>query len=149
VATAITSAILAASVGDVWELLGDFNGWPLFLPRIAASTLDAGSGRGPVGAVRVLTLSDGSTIRERLVDYDQSCHELAYVFDGQHPFPVRRYTGRIQLFPLTETGDTYVYWTGTFDCDAADEEKVALGFCRTYAAFLADLGTYLKRPTSR
>jgi hypothetical protein len=145
VATAVTSRVLPAPVEEVWALLGDFNGWPRSLSRIETSTLEGGTGRGPVGSVRVLALAGGSSIRERLTSYDDAGHHLAYEFDGPSPFAARFYRGRVQLFELTETGETFAYWTGLFDCDAKDEAGLNQVFCRTYGAFLDDLAAHLKQ----
>jgi hypothetical protein len=146
-AETLVSLVVDAPVDDVWACLGDFNGWPRFLPRLLSSELEGGAGAGPVGAVRVITLGDGTSIRERLVDYDASERTLAYEFDGPHPFPVRTYRGRVRLWPVTTTGQTFVTWTGTFDAEAADEARAAEMFSRTYAAFLRSLSEYLARST--
>jgi hypothetical protein len=145
-ATISCSTVLSAPLHQVWEVLGDFGTWPAFIPRITHSVLEGGQGRGPVGAVRVLTLSDGSTVRERLVRYDDAAHLLAYEFDGPIPFPVRSYVGGVQLWPVTMSeGGTFACWTGTFDCDVADHEKASAIFTRTYSTFLTNLADHLGR----
>jgi hypothetical protein len=149
VAEALVSTVVDAPVDDVWACFGDFNGWPRFLPRLVSSELEGGTGAGPVGAVRVVTLGDGSSIRERLVDYDATERTLAYEFDGPHPFPVRTYRGRVRLWPVTITDQTFVAWTGTFDADAVDEPRATEMFVRTYSAFLRSLSEYVDRSVAR
>jgi Polyketide cyclase / dehydrase and lipid transport len=148
-ATVSCSTVLPAPLDEVWEVLGDFGTWPAFIPRITDSVLEGGQGRGPVGAVRVLTLSDGSTVRERLLRYDDTAHLLAYEFDGPVPFPVRSYVGGVQLWPVTMgEGGTFAYWTGTFDCDESAHEEVSEIFVRTYRTFLTNLADHLERSVS-
>ena len=142
-AEALVSTVIDAPVDVVWDRFGDFNGWPRFLPRMVSSELEGGTGRGPVGAVRVIGLSDGRSIRERLVDYDATERTLAYEFDGPHPFPVRTYRGRVRLWPVTATGQTFVAWTGTFDADGGDEARAQEMFVQTYSAFLRALSEHL------
>jgi len=143
-ATASCSCVLSASLDEVWGLLGEFGSWSIFIPRITHSVLEEGSGRGPVGAVRVLTLSDGSTVRERLVRYDDTAHILSYEFDGPIPFPVRSYVGSAQLWPVTMgSGGTFICWTGTFDCDQTEHHKVSEIFVRTYRSFITNLADHL------
>jgi hypothetical protein len=149
VATVSCSTVLSAPLHEVWEVLGDFGAWPDFIPRITHSVLEGGRGRGPVGAVRVLTLSDGTTVRERLVHYDDDAHVLAYVFDDSIPFPVRSYVGGVQIWPVTMgDGGTFIYWTGTFDCDEAEHDTVSRIFAGTYSTFITNLADHLGRSSS-
>src|SRR4051794_30747309 len=69
------SAVIPASVEQVWALARDFDGLPGWHPAIEASTLDSGTG-AEVGAVRRLTLGDGGVVVERLLrldDVDRVC----------------------------------------------------------------------------
>jgi hypothetical protein len=142
-ARAVVSTVLDAPVEVVWRLLGHFNGWPEFLPRIVTSDLEGGAGRAPVGAVRRLILPDGRTACERLVQYDSVARSLTYEFDGPHPFPVRTYTGSVRVRPVTVTGTTFVEWSGEFDADESDEPVARQIFEGIYVAFLADLEDHL------
>lgn len=138
-AVAAVTAVLSIDVGLAWERLGDFGGWHAWNPRITSTELTGGSGRGPVGAVRHLVLSDGGTVAERLERYDDADRSLGYSFVGDVPFPVRDYLGQARLRPVT-AGGTFVEWWGTFDADAADEPVLRTAFSGLYTAFIAALG---------
>jgi hypothetical protein len=146
--TVSCSAVLAASVEKVWRVLGDFGGWHTFIPRISATELEGGQGRGPVGAVRVLSLKPDGTARERLVRYDEASRALAYGFDGPIPFPVRSYLGTVQVWPVTQGGGSFIFWSGEFDCDAEVLDKVSEIFERTYTTFLGNLADHLESARS-
>lgn len=59
-------------VGDVWEVLGGFDGLPLISSETAVSHLTA------QGRVRVLTNRDGSVLWERLIHFDEAKMRLSY-----------------------------------------------------------------------
>jgi hypothetical protein len=147
VARAVVSAVIDAPVDAVWDVLGDFNGLPEYASRIATSELEDASGRGPVGAVRRMTrAADGSTVRERLLHYDNPSRSLSYEFVGSHPVSARNYVGRVQAWPVTTTGATFVEWTGTFDVDEADETAARAFFEQVFSSFLGGLADRLAKP---
>jgi carbon monoxide dehydrogenase subunit G len=136
---AAVSTVIAAPVDTVWSLLDDFAGWHRWLPTIASTTMDDGLDQAPTGSVRILKRDDGSTIRERLVTKDDARRTMSYVFDGDHPYPVRRYVGTVRVEPVTTDNTTYVHWSGDFDCDAENEQATADTFRRVYRSFLQAL----------
>jgi hypothetical protein len=138
-ARALVSTVLTASADAVWDLVGDFNAWDRFVPRIESSRLEGGVGRGPVGSVRILGMADGSTVRERLVSYDEAERRLAYKFDFAHCYPVWGYIGRVQVVPVTTTGGSFVMWRGDFDADQADQPRMTATFEQIYRSFLSSL----------
>ena len=139
-AAASVTAILPIDVALAWGRIGNFGGWHTWNPRIAESVLSGGSGRGPVGAVRSLLLSDGSRVQERLERYDDRDRSLAYSFVGNVPFPVRDYLGQVRLRPVTD-GGTFVEWWGEFDADEGVEEQLRSAFVGLYTTFIGFLGS--------
>jgi carbon monoxide dehydrogenase subunit G len=142
---ASVSTVIDAPLEDVWALLDDFTNWHTWIPRIVSTTMDDGLDQAPVGSVRILTREDGTSIRERLCDKDNTRHILSYSFDGPHPYAVRRYVGTVRLEPVTTSGATFVHWSGDFDADAADEAAAADLFRRVYLAFFGYLTDTLAR----
>lgn len=138
-AIAVVTTVLEAPIEKVWGYVGDFTTWHTWIPRITSTEMDPGSEGGQVGSVRRLTLSDGSTIREQLVVKDDDRRVIAYTFPAGSPFPVRRYLGRVRLYPVTTTGATFLHWSGAFDADEAVEATLVARFSATYTAFIAGL----------
>jgi hypothetical protein len=136
---AAASTVIPVPVEQVWPWLDDFTGWHRWLPSIVASTMEGTGSDGPVGSVRILRREDGSSIRERLIAKDSTRRTLSYVFDGEHPFPVRRYVGTVRVEPVTTDGSTYVHWSADFDCDAEYEQANADRFARIYRSFFQAL----------
>jgi hypothetical protein len=142
---AYVSTALEQDVDTVWSVLGDFHGLPAWIDRIRSGEAEEGSGRGPVGSVRRLTLEpDGHVARERLVRYDEPGRGYSYEFAGPIPFPAGTYRGTVRVLPITDTDGTFVEWYGVFDCDPAVQGELTVTFSAIYAEFLGDLRTHLK-----
>lgn len=143
---AYVSTTLDHDVDAVWAVVGDFHGLPTWIGRIRSGEAEGGSGRGPVGSVRRLTLDpDGHSARERLVNYDDPGRSYSYEFADTIPFPVRAYLGTVRLRPITDSGATFIEWYGEFDCDRDVVDQVTATFSAIYTEFLGDLRAHLKR----
>jgi hypothetical protein len=132
------SAVIPASVEQVWEVARDFGALSVWHPAIEASSLDSGTG-AEIGAVRRLTLGDGGVVVERLLrldDVDRLCtYEIL-----ESPFAVRRYVATLTFAPVTDTGQTFGQWWAEYDAEAADEaELTALFSGGVFAGGLAGL----------
>ena len=142
---AYVSTTLDHDVETVWAVVGDFHGLPTWIGRIRSGEAEGGSGRGPVGSVRRLTLEpEGREARERLVRYDEPGRSYSYEFADAIPFPVGTYRGNVRVRPITDSGATFIEWYGEFDCDAAVLEQITGVFTAIYTEFLEDLRTHLK-----
>jgi carbon monoxide dehydrogenase subunit G len=129
---AAVSTVIPAPVDTVWPWLDDYAGWHRWLPGIVATTMDGDD-------LRILLREDGSSIRERLLTKDGIRRTIAYTFDGDHPFPVRRYVGTVRVEPVTTSDQTYVHWFADFDVDAENEQAAADTFRRIYLSFFQAL----------
>ena len=63
---------IAAPADKVWEASKNFNGLNTWHPALASDELVSGTNNTP-GAVRVLTLKGGGTIKEKLLSFDETC----------------------------------------------------------------------------
>ena len=76
-----------APAGKVWKAVKDFNALNTWHPALAKDDIVEGS-NNTVGAVRLLTLKDGGTIKEKLLAFSeagQRTRELRTPFDGESP----------------------------------------------------------------
>jgi hypothetical protein len=144
VALVFVSTVIAAPAGAVWERIADFTTWHQWIPRIASTTMDPGNEAGQVGCVRIIGLTDGSSVRERLVSKDNARRVIAYDFPAGSPFPVRRYQGMVRVEDVTTSGEAYLHWSGDFDADEALESTVAEIFRKTYSSFLEALSVAMR-----
>ncbi len=121
-AKAYASIIFKAPVQNVWAFIRDFNGLPKWAPAIAKSKIEGGLDADVVGCVRSFHTHDGTHIRERLLRLDDARRTMIYNFE-KPAFPVKNYTARLRLFPVTQTNETFAEWSATFDEAAGDEGK--------------------------
>ena len=146
-ATAVVTAILDATVDEVWSRVRDFSHWDAWIERVTRVEMDPGQESAPVGAVRTVYVTDSAgshSIRERLVSHDDRLRALSYDFPEGSPFMVRSYLGTVHVEAITTSpGQTYLRWTGDFDADGADEATVAKTFTAIYESFIRDLAAAL------
>lgn len=109
------SAIIAAPVARVWDVIRDFNALPSWHPLIAESRIESYAPADQVGCVRAFRLKDGGLIRERLLalsDYDCSC--TYSILDS--PMDIEDYVATLRLTPVTDGDRTFAEWSAEFRC---------------------------------
>ena len=105
------SITIAAPAEKVWEAAKNFNGLNTWHPALASDEIVSGT-NNTVGAVRLLTLKGGGTIKEKLLQFDETGHRFRYsILEGV--IPVSHYTSS---FVVTSRGKdkTLVTWSGRF-----------------------------------
>ena len=100
-----------AAAEKVWQTAKNFNGLNLWHPALAGDELVSGK-NNTVGAVRLLTLKGGGTIKEKLLGFDEAGHRYRYAII-ESVLPVSHY---VSSFVVTSTGTakTLVTWSGRF-----------------------------------
>jgi mxaD protein len=100
-----------ASADKVWNLVKDFNGLNNWHPAIAKDDIVEGT-NNTVGAVRLLSLKGGGTIKEKLLAFDAAGHSFRYaIVEGV--IPVSSYTSRLSVKSAGDNKST-VTWSGKF-----------------------------------
>jgi len=100
-----------APAAKVWHAAKDFNGLNTWHPAVAADEIVEGK-NNTVGAVRLLTLKGGGTIKEKLLAFDGAARSFKYaILEGV--LPVSDYTS---TFVVKSAGKnkSSVTWTGHF-----------------------------------
>ena len=108
----VTQSIeIKAAPGVAWDTIKDFNGLPTWHPAVAKSEIVAGT-NNKKGAVRLLTLKDGGTIKEKLLAYDDKGRSFKYnILEGV--LPLSSYVSTIKVKPGKD-GGSVVEWKGSF-----------------------------------
>jgi mxaD protein len=109
---AVTKTItINAPASQVWEKVKDFNGLNNWHPAVAKAEIVEGE-NNKVGAVRLLTLKDGGTIKEKLLAFNPSGQSFKYaILEGV--LPVSAYTSTVTVKPAGKDKST-VTWSGHF-----------------------------------
>lgn len=129
--TTSKSVTIDAPAGKVWNLVKDFNGLNTWHPAVATDEIVEGK-NNVVGAVRLLTLKGGGTVKEKLLMYNAAGRSMKYsILEGVIPV-----TGYSSVLTVKSAGKnkTTVTWSGRFkrknvgDNPGADEnDKTAVG----------------------
>ena len=115
---AYASTVLHAPARDVWAVVRDFNGLPVWNPGVTDSEIEDGKAADQVGCVRSFHLQDGAHLRERLLAFSDLDMSMTYNFE-KTPFAVRNYLATLRLAPITDSDRCFAEWWTTFDCDVA------------------------------
>jgi mxaD protein len=102
---------IAAPADKVWDASKNFDGLNTWHPALASDQIVSGT-NNTVGAVRVLTLKAGGTIKEKLLAFDETGHRYRYAII-ESVLPVSHYSSR---FVVSSVGPekTLVTWSGRF-----------------------------------
>lgn len=80
--TASQSIRINAAPEAVWQVVGDYNGSPRWLPLVERSAIVMGT-NNRVGAIRLITRRNGTKVTERLLEHDPQGMRMAYTYvDG-------------------------------------------------------------------
>jgi len=105
------SVSIDASAAKVWSQVKDFSGLNTWHPAVESDKIVEGSDN-QVGAVRLLTLKGGGTIKEKLLAIDDHRHMFKYtILEGV--LPVSNYTSKLKVTAVSKSKCT-VTWSGSF-----------------------------------
>jgi mxaD protein len=100
-----------ASASKVWKAVQDFNGLNTWHPAVATDEIVEGT-NNTVGAVRLLTLKGGGTIKEKLLAFNPAARSFKYaILEGV--IPVSHYTSTLVVRSAGK-GKSSVTWSGRF-----------------------------------
>jgi mxaD protein len=100
-----------APADKVWNSVKDFDALKTWHPAVDKVEIVEGK-NNKVGAVRLLTLKGGGTIKERLLRFNPAKHSFAYeIVEGV--LPVSDYRSRLAVSAAGDNASTVV-WSGRF-----------------------------------
>lgn len=108
---AVTEKIqINAPVSTVWAKVHNFGDLGAWHPAVAKTEIVGGT-NNKNGAVRMLTLQDGGTIKETLTAYNANAKTYSYIIN-EGVLPVSAYASTIQVLPTASGSE--VIWKGNF-----------------------------------
>lgn len=114
------SAVIPAPPGDVWKVIGRFDGLAQWVPAVRSAVIAAGNDGMAIGSRREVITRDGARTIETLIDRREAERTITYRA-LETTLPMRNYESRITLLPATLSGDSFVVWHGMFDAEPAYE----------------------------
>ena len=127
------SVTIKAPAADVWDEVNDFDDLDGWHPAVAETEITKGENNQP-GAQRLLTLGDGGTINEELLEYDDAGMSFTYkILKGV--LPVKNYESTVMV-EAAGANKSKATWTGTFDARGADDKTATETMAGVYQAGL-------------
>ena len=139
--TCYNSTVVDSSIDKTWETIRDFHDMGWAAPVIEQLDKVGGIAGDQAGAGRVLN----GVFHETLVSLDNPNHRFTYsIDDGPGPVAkdaVSNYLGVVELYPVTDSGQTLVVWASSYE---SDSDEAVGDFCDPiYQALLATLKSHL------
>lgn len=132
------STIFIQPADTVWNVVRDFNAYPVWVDGAGSSEIEGGKSGETVGAVRRV-LYNGRTIRQRLLGQSDVERSQTYAFAEDGALPVENYRATIRVTPVVDGDRAFVEWWATFDCAAGEREARTAFFSTAFAGWLESL----------
>jgi len=143
------SVEINASAHKVWKAVESFDSLNTWHPAVAKDEIVEGT-NDTAGAVRLLTLKDGGTIKEKLLAMEPKAHKFRYeILEGV--LPVSDYKSTLTVTSAGK-GKSTVTWTGYFrrkdtgdsPADNANDKTATYTIMSVYQAGLQNLKKMLE-----
>lgn len=117
---------IAAPARSVWDQAKAWNNLHGWHPVFANDELISGQNNAP-GAMRRLTIKDGPSFEEELLNFDDTAMKLSYRIVGENALPLTNYNSTLSVLPL-DARRSLVVWRGSFASKAGqkDDENIKL-----------------------
>jgi len=135
---AIISTIFEQSADEIWNVIRDFNSYPVWVDGAGESEIEAGKSGDAVGAVRNVLYQD-KRIRQRLLAMSDVERSQTYEFADAGAIPLQNYRATLRLMPIVDGDRTFVEWWATFDCESERREEQVGVFRESFARWLGSL----------
>jgi hypothetical protein len=106
------TADIAAPPGKVWGLVNGWNSLHAWHPVFVSTRLISGE-NNVVGSMRQLTIKDGPSFDEELLQYNAQDMMLQYRIVGQNDLPIQDYNSMLGVTPIGPDR-TLVVWRSMF-----------------------------------
>jgi hypothetical protein len=141
-ANAYYSTVFTQSADEIWNVIRDFNAYPVWVDGSGESAIEDGKPGDAVGAVRNV-LYQGKRIRQMLLALSDIERSQTYAFCGEAPMPVRDYRATLRVVPVTDGGCGFVEWSATFDCAPERQDEWVVFFGDAFGRWLESLRRHL------
>ena len=116
-ARAYYSTVFEQPARDIWQVIRDFNSYPVWVGGAGESRIEDGKSGDAVGAVRNV-LYQGRQIRQRLLAQSDVERSQTYEFCEAPTLPMTGFRATLRVTPVTDGDRAFVEWWADFDCEA-------------------------------
>jgi hypothetical protein len=130
-ATAYYSTIFQEPAADIWEIVRDFNNYPIWVDGCGDSLIEGGKSGEAVGAIRSV-LYQGRHIRQRLLALSDTDRSQTYEFCDV-ALPVNGFRATLRISEVVDGNRAFVEWWANFDCGPGRRDELT-GTLRSWFA---------------
>jgi hypothetical protein len=137
-AKAYYSTIFEQPASQVWEIVRDFNNYPVWVEGAGESRIEEGKSGDTVGAIRNALYLE-RRIRQRLLAQSDVERSQTYEFCGAPSLPLTDFKATLRITPVVDGDRAFVEWWAIFDCDPACRDELAGTLRGWFAKWLESL----------
>jgi len=137
-AKAYYSTVFEAPAANVWQIVRDFNNYPVWVDGAGESMIEAGKSGDAIGAIRKV-FYQGRTIRQRLLAQSDLERTQTYAFVGSVYRPITDFQATIRITPVSDGDRAFVEWWASFDCESGQREAQVESLQTAFATWLGSL----------
>jgi polyketide cyclase/dehydrase/lipid transport protein len=142
-ARAYYSTVFQEPAADIWEIVRDFNNYPVWVGA-GESRIEDGKSGDAVGAIRDVVYQE-RRIRQRLLALSDVDRSQTYEFCGAPSLPVHGFQATLRITPIVDGDRAFVEWWASFDCEPGRSEEFSQTLRGWFAKWLESLRTVLSR----
>lgn len=136
------SQVIDAPLERVWKTIRPFDSLSQWHPFVAVCDMENQQPNNTVGGIRTIGLKEGGVVRETLLGLSDTEHRIVYDII-ESPMPVENYIASIQLYLVTETNQTFVFWDVVFDTPDDQQEAMIATLQDIFRSGLSQLNELL------
>lgn len=108
-----------APASRVWDVVKDYDGLDVWHPVFSGADIKSGT-NNEVGAIRTLTIQDGPSFDEELLEWDGMKRRFTYRVIDPAPLPLKNYSSTMTVMQL-RPGVTNVTWRSQYENNSNGE----------------------------
>ena len=144
-ARAYYSTVFEQSAQDAWEIVRDFNNYPVWVGGAGESRIEDGRSGDSVGAIRNV-LYKGRRVRQRLLAQSDVERSQTYEFCDAPTLPVTGFQATLRITPVIDGNRAFVEWWASFDCEPGHRDELAATLQNWFGKWLQSLRLSMVTP---
>lgn len=140
------SGIINADADKVWSVLRDFAGVKNYSDEILSSELEGEEHPAGcrIGMIRHIVFRGKGEVREQLVALSDAERYLIYTILTPDTLPIRNYSGKISIAPVSDTNRSVIGWSGSFSVEEGDTQQVSEWLRQGYRTGISGMRAYIE-----
>ena len=147
-AKAYYSTVFEQPARDIWEIIRDFNNYPVWVEGAGESRIEDGKSGDSIGAVRNV-LYQGRRIRQRLLAQSDVERSQTYEFCEAPTLPLTGFQATLRVTPIIDGDGAFVEWWANFDCEAARSDELSTTLRGWFGKWLESLRRSMETTRAR